>query len=145
MPPPLQRFWLFTTARASLHLRGFAIILLVTYKLPEQMKVIGVLMALGGVVTWLVVPVVKTFKYLAIEPELHRKRGRATAFTLAVATAVIVLVGAIPFWVNIDAVAVGQPADGHKVALYSTEDGFVEGVLKVSKGGGTVVEAVHQQ
>jgi putative peptide zinc metalloprotease protein len=128
LPPPLQRFWLFTYCVSSSIYRvfvGFAIILLVTYKLPEQMKVIGVLMGLGGVVTWLVVPVFKTFKYLAIEPELHRKRGRATAFTLAVATAVIVLVGAIPFWVNIDAVAVVEPAIGFKEAIYSKENGFV--------------------
>jgi putative peptide zinc metalloprotease protein len=128
LPPPLQRFWLFSYCVSSSIYRifvGFAIILLVTYKLPEQMKVIGVLMGLGGVVTWLVVPVFKTFKYLAIEPELHRKRGRATAFTLAVATAVIVLVGAIPFWVNIDAVAVVEPAQGYKEAIYTKEGGFV--------------------
>ena len=49
---------------------------------------LGVLMALGGVITWLFVPVFKMFKYLAIEPELHRKRGRAWAFTVAVAAAV---------------------------------------------------------
>jgi putative peptide zinc metalloprotease protein len=104
---------------------GFAIIILVTYQLPEQLKVIGVLMGLGGVITWLVVPIYKTFKYLAIEPELHRKRGRATAFTVAFAAAVIVLVGAIPFWVNIDAVAVVEPATGYKEAIYTKEGGFV--------------------
>jgi putative peptide zinc metalloprotease protein len=95
------------------------------------MKIIGVLMALGGVATWLIVPVFKTAKYLAIEPELHRKRGRATAFTLAFATAVIVLIGAIPFWVNIDAVAVVEPAEGYKQVLYSREDGFVTEVKAV--------------
>jgi putative peptide zinc metalloprotease protein len=128
LPPVGQRFLLLLYAITSSIYRvfvGFAIILLVTYKLPEQMKVIGVLMGLGGVVTWLLVPVFKTFKYLAIEPELHRKRGRATAFTVAVAAAVIVLVGAIPFWVNIDAVAVVEPADGLKEAIYSRENGFV--------------------
>src|SRR4051812_11236170 len=117
LPPVLQRFWLFAYSTTSSVYRifvGFAIIILVTYKLPEQMKIIGVFMALGGVATWLIVPVFKTAKYLAIEPELHRKRGRATAFTLAVATAVVVLVGAIPFWVNIDAVAVVEPAQGFK-------------------------------
>ena len=34
-------------------------------------------MAIGGVVTWLVVPVFKIINYLLLEPELHRKRGRA--------------------------------------------------------------------
>src|SRR6476660_8476883 len=75
LPPVLQRFWLFAYCTTSSVYRifvGFAIIILVTYKLPEQMKIIGVFMGLGGVVTWLVVPVFKTFKYLAIEPELHR-------------------------------------------------------------------------
>lgn len=128
LPPMLQRFWLFSYAVTSTTYRvfiGFMIILLVTYKLPEQLKILGVLMGIGAVSTFLLVPVFKTFKYLAIEPELHRKRTRATAYTLAFATAVIVLIGAIPFWVNIDAVAVVEPADGMKEAIYAKEDGFV--------------------
>jgi TRAP-type mannitol/chloroaromatic compound transport system permease large subunit len=64
---------------------------------PEQTKVpvLGMLMAIGGLVTWVVVPVFKMTKYLALDPELHRKRGRATAFTFAVAGAVIVAIGVI--------------------------------------------------
>ena len=38
-------------------------------------------MAVGGLVTWLAVPVFKVFKYLTLDPELHRKRTRATIFT----------------------------------------------------------------
>jgi putative peptide zinc metalloprotease protein len=129
LPPVLQRFWLFTYCVTSSVYRvfvGFAIILLVTYQLPEQLKIIGVLMGLGAVTTFLLVPVFKTFKYLTIEPELHRKRGRATAITLAFATAVVVLVGMVPFWVNIDAVAVVEPSSGMKKHLFSLEDGFVK-------------------
>lgn len=131
LPPPLQRFWLFTYSTTSSVYRifiGFAIIMLVMFQLPEQLKILGVLMALGAVATFLIVPVFKTLKYLAIEPELHRKRGRATAFTLAVATGIIVLIGAIPFWVNIDATAVVESAAGHKKVIYSSEDGFVQTV-----------------
>ena len=65
---------------------------MVTFKMP----VLGVLMALGGVITWIVVPVVKLFKYLTLEPELHRKRGRAWAFSGAVAAAIVLLIGIIP-------------------------------------------------
>lgn len=128
LPPVLQRFWLFTYCVTSSVYRvfvGFAIILLVTYQLPEQLKIIGVLMGLGAVATFLLVPVFKTFKYLTIEPELHRKRGRAVAITVAFATAVVVLIGMVPFWVNIDAVAVVEPSSGMKEHLFSREDGFV--------------------
>ena len=129
LPPPLQRVWLFTYCVTSSVYRifvGFAIIILLTYQLPEQAKIIGVLMGLGALVTFLFVPVFKVVKYLAIEPELNRKRGRATAFSLAVAAAVVVLVGAIPFWVNIDAPAIVEPAEGFKKVLHTREDGFVQ-------------------
>lgn len=132
LPPPLQRFWLFTYCVTSSVYRifiGFAIILMVTYQLPEQLKILGVLMALGAVATFLLVPVFKAFKYLAIEPELHRKRARANAISLAFVTAVIVLVGMVPFWVNIDAVAVVEPSSGLKEVLFSREDGFVKEIV----------------
>src|SRR4051812_5465699 len=76
LPPPVQRAWLLTYAVASSIYRvmiGIAIILLVAFKVP----VLGVLMALGGVATWLIVPVYKVSKYLLLDPELHRKRSWA--------------------------------------------------------------------
>ena len=79
LPSPLQRVWLFLYSIASSIYRvfvGIVIILLVAYQIP----VLGVLMAIGGVATWLIVPVFKVFKYLALDPELHRKRTRASAF-----------------------------------------------------------------
>src|SRR5688572_6217402 len=108
LPPVGQRLWLFFYGLASTAYRvfvGIMIILLVAWQVP----VLGVLMALGCVVTWLVVPVVKTFKYLALEPELHRKRGRAVAFTLAVVGLAVVLLGMIKFNVYVDAQGVVEP------------------------------------
>src|SRR5688572_14905390 len=95
LPPVGQRFWLFLYAVTSGVYRifvGVMIILIVANEVP----VLGVLMAIGGVITWLVVPVVKTLNYLLLDPELHRKRPRAIAFTLAVAGAAVVLIGLIP-------------------------------------------------
>jgi putative peptide zinc metalloprotease protein len=109
LPPLVQRFWLFVYSVTSSVYRvfvGIMIILLVAFQIP----ILGILMALGGVVTWICMPVFKTFKYLAIEPELHRKRGRATAFTLAVVSAIVVVVGVIPWPQNIDAIAIAEPA-----------------------------------
>jgi putative peptide zinc metalloprotease protein len=100
LPPVKQRIELFLYHITSTIYRtfvGIVIILVVTWQIP----ILGVLMAIGGVITWLVVPSSKLFKYLALEPELHRKRGRATAFCAGVAAAVVILVGIIPFWVYI--------------------------------------------
>src|SRR5687767_4206459 len=108
LPPVSQRLWLFFYGICSSVYRifiGIAIILLVAWQVP----ILGVLMALGGLITWLVVPFVKTFKYLALEPELHRKRGRAVAFTFGVVGLVVVLVGLIKFNVYVDAQGIVEP------------------------------------
>ena len=123
LPPVGQRFWLFSYAVSSSIYRvfvGFVIILVVAYKIP----VLGMLMALGGVVTWAIVPVFKLVKYLMLEPELHRKRGRAVAFCGAVAAAVIICVGMVRFWVDVDAEGIAE-ADNHAV-LHTEVPGFVE-------------------
>lgn len=93
LPPISQRFWLFLYAVSSSIYRtfiGLAIIFIVYKKAP----IIGPLMALGGVATWVIVPVVKTARYLLIDPELHRKRTGAIAWTLGfLALVVFVLAG----------------------------------------------------
>lgn len=125
LPPVLQRFWLFTYAIASTAYRtfiGVVIILMVAYQIP----VLGMLMALGGVVTWLLVPVYQVFKYLAIEPELHRKRTRATAFCLATAAAAAVLVGLIRFPFHVDEVGITEAA-AHET-IRPGGPGFVESI-----------------
>jgi putative peptide zinc metalloprotease protein len=109
LPPLLQRFWLFFYAVTSTIYRTFVgvmIILLVAFQIP----ILGLLMSIGGVVTWVAVPVFKAFKYLALDSELHRKRGRATAFSLAFATAVVVVIGFIKFPMNIDQVGIAEAA-----------------------------------
>jgi putative peptide zinc metalloprotease protein len=126
LPPPVQRVWLLTYAITSSIYRvfvGIMIIILVAFQIP----ILGVLMALGGVVTWILVPFYKTFKYLAIEPELHRKRGRATGYTLAFVAAVVVAIGVIRFPLNLDAVGIAEPAV--REVVRAKTDGFVEQVV----------------
>jgi putative peptide zinc metalloprotease protein len=122
LPPVGQRVWLFFYAIASSIYRvfvGFAIMMLVYFQIP----VLGVLMALGGLVTWALVPIFKTTKYLLLEPELHRKRTRAIGFTLAVTAAVVILVGMVKFPVNIDQVGVIEPHK--KEVIRGRSAGFV--------------------
>jgi putative peptide zinc metalloprotease protein len=125
LPPVVQRFWMFCYAITSGVYRimvGFAIMMLVYFQIP----VIGVLMAIGGVATWLIVPVFKTFKYLALEPELHRKRGRAIAYSLAFAATVVVLIGLIRFPNNIDQQGVIEPVK--KATIRAQTGGFIASI-----------------
>ncbi|HEV2295671.1 MAG TPA: efflux RND transporter periplasmic adaptor subunit [Tepidisphaeraceae bacterium] len=122
LPPVWQRVQLFVYGVLSTIYRimiGIAIILLVAFTIP----VLGMLMAIGGIVTWLVTPIVKLFKYLALDPELHRKRGRAVAFTLAFAALVFLAIGVIPYWENIRATGVLEPED--QAVIHAAVPGFV--------------------
>ena len=123
LPPPGQRAWLLAYAIASGLYRifiGVMIVVIVAFKVP----VLGVLMAIGGIVTWGGVPLYKTVQYLALEPELHRKRTRATIFCSAVAVVAILLIGVIPFRVYAQAEGILEPNDPR--VIYASYDGFVD-------------------
>jgi putative peptide zinc metalloprotease protein len=124
LPSPWQRAQLFVYGLASAAYRvfvGLAIILIVAFKIP----ILGVLMAISGVITWLGVPIVKLLRYLALEPELHRKRGRAWAFSGAVTTALVLLLGVIPFPYHVDADA---KVEARHEMINSGGSGFVQAV-----------------
>ena len=126
LPSPLQRFWLLLYAVASSMYRifvGVLIILMVAFQIP----ILGMLMAIGGVATWLIVPIGKLGKYLMLDNELHRKRGRAFAFCLAVAAVIVTLVGFIPFPLNIDQPGITEAAM-HE-GLYAQVPGFVTQIV----------------
>jgi putative peptide zinc metalloprotease protein len=133
LPPPLQRFWLFTYAVTSSVYRAFVglvILLIVAYEIP----VIGPLMAISGVATWFLVPVFKMVKYLGTDAELHRKRPRAIAFSLAVGAAAVMLIGIVRWPVNIDAegvLRVPPVADRH---IFAEQPGFVTQIGANSDG-----------
>jgi putative peptide zinc metalloprotease protein len=133
LPPPLQRVWLLTYAIFSSIYRAFVglvILMIVAYEIP----VIGPLMAISGIATWFIVPVYKVFKYLAIDPELHRKRPRAIAFSTSLAAALVVLVGFVRFPVNIDAEGVLSVDKADNRPLYAEQPGFVRQIGDTPKG-----------
>ena len=133
LPPPLQRFWLFNYAVFSSVYRAFVglvILMIVAYEIP----VLGPLMAISGILTWFMVPAFKLFKYLAIDPELHRKRPRAIAFSGAVLAAVVVLIGIIKFTVNVDAEGVLQVDPSDSRLVFAEQPGFVVGIGQSDAG-----------
>ena len=122
LPTPVARAWLFSYATTSSVYRvfvGLLIILLVAYEVP----ILGILMAIGGVIMWLGMPLFKTVKYLALEPELHRKRARAWAFTLGATAAVSLIVGLMPVWFAVRAEGIIEPA--RREVLHARSPGFV--------------------
>ena len=94
------------------------------------------LMGLGSLATFFVVPSYKTFNYLALDPELHRKRPIAVAWTAAFAAAALVVLAFIRFPLNVRAEAIMQPKD--RWPLYATSPGFLDQVVR--RDG----EAVHK-
>src|SRR5690606_26957911 len=122
LPPFGQRIWLFIYAICSTIYRvfiGIMIILLVYFKVP----VLGVIMAMGGVVTWMVLPIVKNTRYILLHPEPQRKRGRAAAFTLGVIGAIIIGIGVVPVWVHYEAMGVVEAQN--REILKARTPGFV--------------------
>ncbi|MCC6239223.1 MAG: PqqD family peptide modification chaperone [Phycisphaerales bacterium] len=122
LPPISQRLWLLVYAICSSIYRvfiGIMIILMVAFKVP----VLGALMALGGVATWVLMPVVKITRYVLLDPELQRKRAAAAGFTLGVVAAVLILIGLIRFPVHYEAVGVLEAQQ--RQVLRARTEGFV--------------------
>ena len=135
LPPKGQRWQLVLYSVTSSVYRifiGFAIMLMVFFQLPEWARPVGLIMGLGAAVTFFVVPIFKLGKYLLTEPELHRKRTRAWAWTLSGASAIAILVGLINFPTHVRADAVAEP--GERVAVRVQTPGEVGEVLVASGG-----------
>lgn len=130
LPPVKQRIELFVYAIASSCYRIFvslAIAYMLFYTLPQEIKVVGLIMGATAFGTFAIFPLFKLTKYLATEPELHRKRGRAVAFTVAVAAMLVILVGFIKFPVTVRAEGVLEAAA--RETLRVETPGFVDQVL----------------
>jgi putative peptide zinc metalloprotease protein len=137
LPPLGQRLWLLTYSIASSIYRVFIGIMIVVV-VYDKVPIVGVLMAIGGIVTWAGVPLFQLVKYLALDPELHRKRKRAISFSLAVAAVAALLVFQIRFPVHVEFTGMVQPDDPVNA------DGVVQSGMLKSAGKGRVAEVLAQ-
>jgi putative peptide zinc metalloprotease protein len=126
LPPVKQRFWLLSYYISSAVYRLF-IGLLIIVMVSDRLPVIGPLMAIGGIVTWAAVPMFKLLRYLTIEPELHRKHGRAWAFTAGVVALLFVLLNFVPLPAKVWSEAILEPE--HHQLLTMRHDAYVRQVL----------------
>jgi putative peptide zinc metalloprotease protein len=86
-----------------------------------QWLLLGVVMALVGVVTMVVVPLGRLVHYLASSPRIERVRRRAVGVTLGGAAAGIGMLGVVPFPASFTAPGVVQA--GEYAVVYSGADG----------------------
>jgi len=137
LPPVGQRLWLLTYAIASSIYRVFIGIMIVVV-VYDKVPIVGVLMAIGGVVTWGGVPAYQLVKYLLLDPELHRKRKRAIAFSAIVAAAAALVIFQIRFPVHVDFAGMVQPDDPIGA------DGAVQSGMLKCAGKGRVIAVMAQ-
>ena len=94
-----ERAWFVFYGIASTIYRLFILIMILLFltdRLPEQLKVVAVVFAVVSAVLWLLVPLGKFARYLATSGELTRVRGRAVLSTVAVLGAIALGLGIWP-------------------------------------------------
>jgi putative peptide zinc metalloprotease protein len=93
-----ERFWFVGYGATSAVYRLYIsvrILLFLNSRLPEALFFIVPILALSGIVGWLLVPAGRFLYYLATSEELVRNRPRAVGTTMAVALILIVALGVI--------------------------------------------------
>jgi putative peptide zinc metalloprotease protein len=69
----------------------------IVWFIADKWLLLGLIMAIVCLVSWLVVPLVKLIQYLASSPKLERTRPRAVGVVAGTVVFLIVLLGIIPF------------------------------------------------
>ncbi|MEE9213045.1 MAG: hypothetical protein V3U29_10365 [Phycisphaeraceae bacterium] len=123
---PSERPWLVAYHFASSIYRVFISIAILWF-VSQQFFIIGVILALVAIVTWVVVPMGKFAHYLATHHELMRVRPRAVGATIGFLAALFIVIGLIPMPDRARAEGVVEPRE--LAFIHTSEDGFVIDVL----------------
>ncbi len=120
-----ERVWFFFYGIASTIYRVF-ICVGILWVVSQKLYVLGLALAAGAAIAWVLVPLGKYIKYIFTSPELARTRWRALTSTAAVLIGAIVGLGIIPAdqTVRIDGVVEAELS-----VVYMPEDGHVQDIL----------------
>lgn len=94
----------------------------------NQLFFIGMLLAISGLVAWLLIPMVQLTKYLAANDQLLRTRGRAVVVTATAIGAIVASVGLIPVTEHGRAQGVVEPRT--RSIVHASTDGRVHAALQ---------------
>jgi putative peptide zinc metalloprotease protein len=95
--------------------------------IADKLLMLGLVLAVAAIVTWVFVPMGRFAHYLATSAELSRTRGRALAITAGVIGAVVLFVGAVKMPDRSRAQGVVEPV--RMAVIHMQENGFVDRVL----------------
>jgi putative peptide zinc metalloprotease protein len=91
-----EQGWLVTFSIASNIYRIFLFGMILLF-LADRFLILGVIMTIVCIVTWIIVPLVKFVSYLAVSPRLDRVRPRAVGYTSGFVGVLVVLFGVMPW------------------------------------------------
>jgi putative peptide zinc metalloprotease protein len=121
------------------------ILLFLNNRLPEALFILVPLLALSGIIGWLLVPVGRFLHYLATSEELARQRPRAVVSTTVVILVLAVVLGLLRLPDHRRVEGIVEPRE--LAIVHAESDGFVTGFLasqvEVAPAGGALVEAVN--
>ncbi len=107
----------------------------VLFAVADRFLIIGIVMAVVCLISWVTVPLVRFARYLAASPQLDRVRLRAVAVTGGLAAALVALLGIVPMPHRV--LAPGVVRAVQRTELINETAGQVE--VLVAKPGQTVV------
>ncbi len=91
-----EKAWFVFYGIASTIYRVF-ICVAILLRVADKLFIVGAILAIGAVISWVITPLFKFIHYLTTSNELARTRGRAITSTLVTFAAIIALVGQVPF------------------------------------------------
>lgn len=143
-----ERFWFIGYGALSSLYRVYIsirIILFLNGRLPETLFLLVPILALSGIVGWLLVPVGRFLYHLATSDELVRNRPRAVISTTGIVLVLAIGLGVIRVPDHRRVEGIVEP-EGLSI-VHAETDGFLTGFLpsqtKVTPGGSVLVEATN--
>lgn len=131
-----EAFWL-TVFGATGHVYRVFVFSAILLFMADRFLILGIIMAVVCLVSWIVVPLIKLVRYLAASPNLERNRARAIAVCSGAAAALVVLLGVVPFPNHFRAPGILQAVE-HTIVV-NEADGYLDKILaptgaQVSRG-----------
>jgi putative peptide zinc metalloprotease protein len=143
---PGERFWLVVYAVSASIYRVFISVSIILF-VVDTLKYMGILLALSGVIGWVIVPLGKWLHYLLANPELYRVRPRAQMATVGFFAVLIGTLGFIPMPYHSRGEGVVEP--GRIEMVFAGADGFIDDVLisgtEVKTGGVELVRSTNRE
>ncbi len=143
-----ERFWFLfygTTSSVYRLYISIRILLFLNNRLPEALFILVPILALSGIVAWLLVPVGKFLHYLATSEELARNRPRAVGSTVAVVLVLMALLGVLRLPDHRRVEGIVEPEG--LALIHAESDGFVTNFLpsqtKVTPEGPILVDGMN--